>query len=76
MSYSQGQKVDESHGVCSPAGEPSPLSRRTGRREGSWKSSAGQTQGLDGVAGNRGAVLLPFFSGLLLPGRGFRLSSS
>lgn len=78
VSCSQGQKVDESHWGCSPTGESSPVSRRTGRCEGSQKSSAGQTQELDRAAGNRKwAVLLPFFfSGLLLPGRGFRLSSS
>lgn len=43
VSCSQGQKVDESHGMRSPAGEPFRVSGCAGRGAGSQKC-AGQTK--------------------------------
>lgn len=56
----EGQKVDKSHGVCSPTGKFCPVSRRPGRCEGS-QESAGQTQKLDRAAGNREELCVCLF---------------
>lgn len=61
----------KSHGKCVTPGSALPSEPEL------QKSTAGHAQTLDRVAGNREELCFClFFLGLLLPGRGFRLSSS